>query len=148
MFWSSFYLKWGISHEDGRYPWLQICESESCSVVSSCLWPHGLSLEFPRPEYGVGSLSLLQGIFPTQGSNPGLPHCREILYQLSHKGSLIYPRGVDYRALNQFLSWCWSSGAWAHPTCLSAFGPGGTWCPPCQICMHACSVPSSMSDSL
>ena len=36
---------------------------------------------------GVGSLSLLQGIFPTQGSNPGLPHCRQILYQLSHKGS-------------------------------------------------------------
>ena len=36
---------------------------------------------------GVGSLSLLQGIFPTQGENPGLPHCRWILYQLSHKGS-------------------------------------------------------------
>ena len=38
---------------------------------------------------GVNSLSLLQGIFPTQGSNPGLPHCRQILYQLSHKGSPI-----------------------------------------------------------
>ena len=36
---------------------------------------------------GVGSLSLLQGIFPTQGWNPCLPHCRPILYQLSHKGS-------------------------------------------------------------
>ena len=35
----------------------------------------------------VGSLSLLQGIFPTQGSNPGLLHCRQILYQLSHQGS-------------------------------------------------------------
>ena len=34
----------------------------------------------------MGSLSLLQGIFPTQESNPGLPHCRWILYQLSHKG--------------------------------------------------------------
>ena len=34
---------------------------------------------------GVGSLSLLQGIFPTQGFNPGLPHCRQILYQLSGK---------------------------------------------------------------
>jgi len=33
----------------------------------------------------VGSLSLLQEIFPTQGSNPGLPHCRWILYQLSYK---------------------------------------------------------------
>ena len=36
---------------------------------------------------GVGSCPLLQGIFPTQGSNPGLPHCRQILYQLSHQGS-------------------------------------------------------------
>ena len=35
----------------------------------------------------MGSLSLLQGIFPTQGLNPGLPRCRHILYQLSHKGS-------------------------------------------------------------
>jgi len=45
----------------------------------------------------VGSLFLLQGIFPTQGLNPDLPHCRQILYQLSHKGStrilewVIYP---------------------------------------------------------
>jgi len=35
----------------------------------------------------VGSLSIFQGIFPTQESNPGLLHCRQILYQLSHKGS-------------------------------------------------------------
>ena len=33
----------------------------------------------------MGSLSLLQGIFSTQGLNPGLPHCRRILYQLSHR---------------------------------------------------------------
>ena len=39
---------------------------------------------------GVGSLFLLQGIFPTQGWNPCLPHCRQILYQLSHKGSPAY----------------------------------------------------------
>ena len=37
---------------------------------------------------GVGSISLLQGIFPTQESNPGLLHCRRIIYQLSHKGNL------------------------------------------------------------
>ena len=36
----------------------------------------------------MSTLSLFPGIFPTQGSNPGLPHCRWILYQLSHKGSL------------------------------------------------------------
>ena len=44
---------------------------------------------------GVGSLSLLQGIFPKQGLNPGLPHCRQILYQLSHKGS---PRILEWVA--------------------------------------------------
>ena len=38
----------------------------------------------------VGSLSLLQEIFQTQGQNPGLPHCRPILYQLSHKRSPLY----------------------------------------------------------
>ena len=43
----------------------------------------------------AGSLSLLQGIFPTQGLNPGLPHCRQILYQLSHKGS---PRILEWVA--------------------------------------------------
>ena len=43
-------------------------------------------MEFSRPEYWVGSLSLLLGIFPTQGWNPDLPHCRQILYQLSQKG--------------------------------------------------------------
>ena len=38
----------------------------------------------PGQNTGVGSLSLLQGIFPTQGSNSGLPHCRRTLYQLRH----------------------------------------------------------------
>ena len=54
------------------------------------LWPHGLCSPWNSPgqNTGVGSLSLLQRIFPTQGSNPGLPHCRQILYQLSYKGSL------------------------------------------------------------
>ena len=45
---------------------------------------------------GVGSLSLLQGLFPTQGSNPGLLHCRGILYQLSHRGS---PRILEWVAI-------------------------------------------------
>ena len=41
----------------------------------------------PGQNTGVGSLSFLQGIFPTQGLNPDLPHCRRILYQVSHQGS-------------------------------------------------------------
>ena len=64
-------------------------ESEGCSVVSDTLRPRGLYSPWNSPGWntGVGSLSLLQGLFPTQESNPGLPHCRCILYQLSHKGS-------------------------------------------------------------
>ena len=53
----------------------------------------------PGQNTGVGSLSLLQGILPTQGLNPGLPHCGRILYQLSHKGRVgkekIIPNGKD-----------------------------------------------------
>ena len=63
--------------------------TESRSVVSDSLWAHGLHSPWNSPgqNTGVGNLSLLQGIFPTQESNPGLPHCRWILYQLSPKGS-------------------------------------------------------------
>ena len=45
-------------------------------------------VEFSRPDTGVGSCSLLQEIFPTQGLNWGLLHYRQILYQLSHQESL------------------------------------------------------------
>ena len=59
--------------------------------MSDSLQPHGLQVHGLQNSSGrntgVGSLSLLQGVFPTQGLNPGLPHCRRILYQLSHKGS-------------------------------------------------------------
>ena len=67
----------------------QKSKSESRSVVSHSLRPHELYSPWNSPgqNTGVGSRSLLQGIFPTQGSNPGLLHCRWILYQLSHKGS-------------------------------------------------------------
>ena len=61
-------------------------ESESRSVMSGSLRPHGLYM---------GWHSLLQGIFPTQGSNPGLPRCGQILYQLSHKRS---PRILEWVA--------------------------------------------------
>jgi len=72
-------------------------ESESHSVMSDSLQPHALySLwNSPGQNTGVGSLSLLQGIFPIQGSNLGLLHCRQILYQLSHKGS---PRILEWMA--------------------------------------------------
>ena len=67
------------------------------SIVSDSLQPHALYSPWNSPgqNTGVGSLSLLQGIFPTQGSNPGLPHCRQILHQLSHQGS---PRILEWLA--------------------------------------------------
>ena len=65
-----------------------------CSVMSDSLQPvdcsppgssvHGDS---PGKNTGVGCSTLLQGIFPIQGSNPGPPHCRQILNHLSHQGS-------------------------------------------------------------
>ena len=53
----------------------------------SCVLLFATPRNSPGQNSGVGSLCLLQGIFPTQGSNPGVPHCRRILYQLSHRGS-------------------------------------------------------------
>ena len=72
-----------------------VTESESCSVVSDSLRPHGQYVahrllcpwDSSGKNTGVGCHSILQGIFLTQGSNPGLLHCRQILYHLSHQGS-------------------------------------------------------------
>ena len=72
-----------------------ISESESCSVLLDSLWPHS-PWNSPGQNNGVGSLSLLQGIFPTQGSNSGLPHCRKIIYQLNHQGNLRILEWVAY----------------------------------------------------
>ena len=65
-------------------------------VMSDSLQPHGLQTTrllhpqvFPGKSTGVGCYFLLQRIFPTQGSNLGLPHCRQTLYRLSHQESLI-----------------------------------------------------------
>ena len=63
-----------------------------CSLEGSSV--HGNS---PSKNTGVGCHALLQEIFPTHGSNPGLPHCRQILYRLSHQGS-------DYNLLTGLLS--------------------------------------------
>ena len=73
-------------------------ESESHSVVSNSLRGHGLYSPWNSPGQNtrVGSLPILQEIFPTQGLNPGLLHCRRILYQLSHKGSPRILEGVAY----------------------------------------------------
>ena len=93
-------------------------KSESCSVKSDC---NSMYMEFSMPEYWSilkeGSLSLLQGIFPTQWLNPGLLHRRWILYQLRHKGS---PRILEWVAYR------FSSGSSRHrnQTGISCFAGG------------------------
>ena len=59
--------------------------------------PRGSSVhgDSPGKNIGMGYHALLQGLFPTQGSNPGLPHCRQIIYQLSHQRS---PRILEWVA--------------------------------------------------
>ena len=85
-------LEWGACAIKSTWKWKS--ERVSRSVVSDSLWPHGLGptrllcpFSFPGKNTGVGSHSLLQGIFLTQGLNPGLLYCRQILYHLNHQGS-------------------------------------------------------------
>ena len=83
------------------YKSYELNESNDLHVIESCpssLLPHGLYSPWNSPgqNTGVGSLSLLQGIYPTQGLVPGLSHCSQILYQiLYHKGS---PRILEWVA--------------------------------------------------
>ena len=80
---------WKVSSLQGRSSFR---EDHTLSLVSDSLRPHGLQpigllcpCDSPGKNTGLGSHSLLQGIFLTQGSNPGLLHCRQILYCLSHQ---------------------------------------------------------------
>ena len=73
-----------------------------CLIASDPLWPHALwptrllrPWGFSSKNARVGCHAFIQEIFPTQGSNPGLPHCRQILYHLSHQGS---PRMLEWVA--------------------------------------------------
>ena len=95
--------------------------SESCSVMSNSLQPHG---RWPARIFclwsssgkntGVGSHSLFQGIFPTQRLNPGLLHCRQILYWLNHQGS---PCSCQYHIVLVTISlqYCLKSGSLIPP---------------------------------
>ena len=74
------------------------CAVLSQSVASDSLLPHGYSLpgssvhvDSPGKNTGVGGHALLQGIFPAQGLNP---HCRQILYHVSHKGSPVLQKNI------------------------------------------------------
>ena len=79
----------------------------------------------PGENTGVGCHALLQGILPTQGSKPGLPHCRWILYQLSHKGSpqilLLYKRKKKKKKIFPFLETIFLFGLLASNTVFCVF---------------------------
>ena len=71
-----------VERKHRKFHHVNVCDSESHSVVSDSLWPHGLQptrllcpWDSPGKNIGVGCHSLLQGIFLTQGLNLGLPHC-------------------------------------------------------------------------
>ena len=85
-----FHLNHAYLYQTHTFLYINIVRySESCSVMSNSLWPHGLYSPWNSlgQNTGVGSHSLPQGIFPTQESNPGLPHCRRTVYRLSHRWS-------------------------------------------------------------
>ena len=115
--WLSWYLGSLVLLLEITFISVTICESESQSCPTLCdPWLYS-PWNSPAQNAGVGSFSLLQGIFPTQGSNPCLPQCRQILYQLRHKGSpsilewVAYPfsRGSS-RPRNQIGVSCIASG--------------------------------------
>ena len=97
------------THTRIHYCAVKYRESESHSVVSDSLRPRGLCSPWNSPgqSTGVGSRSLLQGIFSTQESNLGVPHCRQILYRLSHQGSTVtFYKYVCMLATFSFLRVC------------------------------------------
>ena len=124
--WMTLVASWPtlLSPENLQYfPPFELCRAAlkvKMKVAQSCLTlcdPHGLYSPWNSPgqNTGASSRSLLQGIFPTQGSNPGLPDCRPILYQLSHQGSPRHfysgPALVDGTFL--VLNFCWALIDWA-----------------------------------
>ena len=96
---NSLYQLRNLHHEVFFFPsiylWVihPIVLSVSCSAMSVACCQVPLSMEFSRQKYWVGCQSLLQGIFPTQGPNSGLLHCRQILYCLSHLGNPSFCKG-------------------------------------------------------
>ena len=79
----------------------------------------------PGHNTGVGSSSLLQGVFPTQGSNPDLPHCRWILYQLSHQEA----RSCGRMYSNSVTLYQWPGLTHNSQSCCYVYGPCQHHCP-------------------
>ena len=91
---------------------LLLLQLSHVSRVRLCVTHRRQPTRLPRPwdspgkNTGVGCH--LQGIFPTQGSNPGLRHCRQMLYPLSHQGSESWTiKKAEHQRIDAFKLWCW-----------------------------------------
>ena len=114
-----------VSENANKRYMVECFSSVLCLVAQSCLTlcdPLDCSLpgfsvheDSPGKNIGVGYHALLQGIFPTQGSNPDLPHCRQILYHLSHQGS---PRILAWVAYS-FSRGSSQSKYWTRVSCIA-----------------------------
>ena len=71
-----------------------LCKSMDCSPPGSFV-----HRDSPGKNTGVHCHALLQGIFPTQGSNPGLLYCSQTLYRLNYQGSLVIPNRIPYNGI-------------------------------------------------
>ena len=93
----AYYWGWTGQHRWKKQNEIQCKERCGKMMFRNSLWPHGLYSPWNSPgqNTAVGSLFFSRGIFPTEGSNLGLPHCRRILYQLRHQGS---PRTLKWVA--------------------------------------------------
>ena len=139
---------------------LTLCAPIYCNVLGSSVLGYS-----PGKNTGVGSHALLQGIFPTQGSKPGLPHCRWILYSLRHQVSrrvlkwvaFLFSRGssqprdqsqVSHIVSGLFTSWATKEAQeyWRGkpiPSAVDLPNPGIELGP----ALHADSLPTELSGS-
>ena len=97
--------------------------------MSNALQPHGPYSPWnpPGQNTGVGSLSLLRGVFPTQSLNPGILHCRRILYQLSYQGSHSYGHRPNLTTTNTL----------CPENCNTDYLVSQIYCPLSSLCMVA-----------
>ena len=124
---------------------LTLCNPMNCSLPGS-----GIYKDTPGKNTGVGCHALFQRIFPTQGSNPSLPHCRQILYHLNHQGS---PRTLEWVGY-PFFRWSSWSRNWTEVSCIGG-GFSTSWatgkhlrkdkCMPSSCPIFRCSMEISMN---
>ena len=129
----------------------QLCCAVLCLVVFDSLRPHGLQparllcpWNSPGKNIGVGCHALLQGIFPTQGSNPGLPHCSRFFTSWATREIHIRKKRTLKSQVTWDPAWIWTitsvfclQASWSHLIFSSLFRNVSTCFPKCLVCLHA-----------